>query len=67
MSDIPDGMKNIQISYAIYDSRLVDRALHSHSRSYKQCPTDSANPQTVSTCACFHLHETRLSTDRWCY
>jgi hypothetical protein len=64
MSDIPDSMKHIKLSYAIYDARLVDRALHSHSLSYKQCPTGSANRQTVSTCAYFHLHETRLSTDR---
>lgn len=61
-----DSTKNIQLINAVYDSRLVDRALHSHSRSYKQCLTDSANRQTVSTCAYFHLHETRLSIDRCC-
>jgi len=66
MSDIPDSMKNIQLIYAIYESRVVDRALHSRSRSYKQCLTDRANRHTVSTCAYFHLHETRISTDRWC-
>lgn len=64
MSDVPDSMKHIQLSYAIYDARLVDRELNSHIRSYKQCPTRSANRHTVSTCAYFHLHETRLSTDR---
>jgi len=66
MSDLPDSMKNIQLGYAIYDSRLVDRALHLHSRSYMQCLTDSASCQTVSTCAYFHLHERRLGFDRWC-
>jgi hypothetical protein len=64
MSDVPDSMKHTQLSYAIYDARLVDRALDSHSRSYKQCPTGSAKRHTVSTCAYFHLHETSLSIDR---
>jgi hypothetical protein len=66
MSDIPESMKNIQLIHAINDSRLVDRALHSHGHSYKQCLTDSANRLTVATCAYFHLHETRLSIGRWC-